>query len=112
MSVHMQELESVRRRQGRFAALVVAAVLTGVGTWLALPFGIVLLTRGAIFGLALVGAGIVLLAACVVAIVGAARARVAPQSLPGKANPAFDEPMPSKNPDGGYSTAGMKLGSN
>ena len=111
MSVHMQELAAVRRRQGRFAALVVAAALSGIATWLALPFGIVLLTRGETFGLALVVAGVVLLAACVVAIVGAARVRVVPQSLPGKANPAFGEPRPSANPDGGYSTAGMKLGS-
>ncbi|MEY9950805.1 hypothetical protein [Leifsonia sp. EB34] len=111
MSVHMRELAAVRRRQGRFAALVVAAALTGVGTWLALPFGVVLLTRGAVFGLALVVAGVVLLAACVVAIVGASRARVAPQSLPGKPNPAFDEPRPSANPDGGFSTAGIGIGS-
>lgn len=111
MSVHLRDLEAVRRRQGRFAALVVAAVLTAIGTWLTLPFGVVLLARGAVFGLALVVAGVVLLAACVVAIVGAARARVAPESLPGKPNPLFGEPRPSANPDSGYSTAGMKLGS-
>lgn len=111
MSVQLRDLEAVRRRQGRFAALVIAAVLTAIGTWLTLPFGVVLLTRGAVFGLALVVAGVVLLAACVVAIVGAARARVAPQSLPGKPNPLFGEPRPSANPDGGYSTAGMKIGS-
>ncbi|MEY9854088.1 apolipoprotein N-acyltransferase [Leifsonia sp. EB41] len=111
MSVQLRDLEAVRRRQGRSAALVVAAVLTAIGTWLTLPFGVVLLTHGAVFGLALVVAGVVLLAACVVAIVGAARVRVTPQSLPGKPNPAFGEPRPSANPDGGYSTAGMKLGS-
>ena len=111
MSVHMRELAAVRRRQGRFAALVVGAVLSGAATWLTLPFGIVLLARGEVFGLALVVAGAVLLAACVVAIVGAVRARVEAQSLPGRPNPLFDEPRPSSNPDGGYSTAGMRIGS-
>ncbi len=111
MSAHMQEFDRINRRKARFRLSVVAAVLAGVAAWAVLPFGIVLLTRGEAAGWALVVAGAVLVAACVAAIVGAARLRVAPQSLPGKANAAFDEPRPSGNPDGGYATAGMKLGS-
>lgn len=110
MSAHMQEFERVDRRRARARLLTVAAVLAGIAAWAMLPFGIVLLTRGEAWGWALVGAGVVLVAACAAAIMGAVRSRVAPESLPGKANPAFDEPQPSKNPVGGYSTAGMQLG--
>jgi NO-binding membrane sensor protein with MHYT domain len=111
MSEHMQEFDRISRRKARTLWLVVAAVLAGAGAWATLPFGIVLLSRSETAGWALVAAGLVLVAACAAAIVGAVRSRVAPQSLPGKANPAFGEPRPSANPDGGYSTAGMKLGS-
>ncbi len=111
MSEHMQELDRVNRRKARFRLLVVAAVIAGVAAWAVLPFGIVQLTRGEAAGWALVAAGVVLVAACAAAIVGAARFRVAPQSLPGKANPVFDEPRPSKSPNGGYSTAAMQIGS-
>lgn len=111
MTTNMQELEAVRRRRVRVRALAVAAVVAGIGAWAALPFGIVLLTRGEVGGWALVATGAVLLVACVLAIVGAVRSHAAPQSRPGRADPAFDEPSPSENPNGGYSSAGMQLGS-
>jgi hypothetical protein len=111
MSAHMQEFDRVERRKIRVRWLIAAAVLAGVGAWAVLPFGFVLLARGEAAGWALVAAGVVLVGSCVAAIVGAVRSRVAPQSLPGKANPDFDEPQPSKNPNGGYSTAGMQIGS-
>ena len=111
MSEHMQEFERVDRRRARVRLLTVAAVLAGIAAWAVLPFGIVLLTRGEATGGALVVAGVALVAACAAAMMGAVRSRVAPQSLPGKANPAFDEPQPSQSPVGGYSTAGTQLGS-
>lgn len=111
MSAHMQEFDRINRRKARFRSFVVAAVLAGVAAWAVLPFGIVLLTRGEVLGWALVVAGAVLFVACAAAIIGAVRVRVTAPSLPGKANPAFDEPRPSANPNGGYSTAGMQLGS-
>lgn len=112
MRAYLSEFDRVRRARVRVAWLVIAAIATGIGAWLTAPFGIVQLTRGDMTGWLLVGAGAVLLAACATAILLAIRARIAPQSLPGKANPLFGEPVPSKNPDGGYATAGLKLGSN
>jgi NO-binding membrane sensor protein with MHYT domain len=111
MGEHMQEFDRISRRKARTRWLVVAAVIAGVGAWATLPFGIVLLTRSEAAGWAFVAAGLVLVTACATAIVGAVRSRVAAHSLPGKANPQFDEPRPSANPNGGYSTAGMQLGS-
>ncbi|WP_314149459.1 hypothetical protein [uncultured Leifsonia sp.] len=111
MSAYMTEFDRIHRTRVRVAWLIVLAVVAGLGAWLTAPFGIVQLTRGDAAGWLLVAAGAVLLAACVVAIVLAVRLRVAPQSLPGRPNPAFDEPQPSKNPNGGYSLAGTQLGS-
>jgi hypothetical protein len=111
MSVLMEELERARRRRTRVALLVTGAIVSGAGAWLAGPYGVVLIVVGEPVGWALVAVGVVLLAACVVAIVAAARARAVPASLPGKANPQFDEPVPSKNPNGGYSMAGTQIGS-
>ncbi len=92
MGALMAEYESVRRRRGRVALLAAAAVPAGIGAWLTAPFGIVQLVAGEPVGWALVAAGAVLIAACVVAVVAAVRSRVAPASLPGKANARFDEP--------------------
>lgn len=111
MSVLMQELEQARRRRSRVAVLVAGAVVAGVGAWLAGPYGVVLVVAGEPIGWALAALGLVLLAVCVVAIVAAARARVVPASLPGAANPRFDEPRPSQKPDGAYSMAGTQIGS-
>lgn len=110
-SVLMRQLEQAQRRRSRVALLVVGAIVAGVGAWLAGPYGVVLVVAGQPLGWALAALGLVLLAACVVAIVAAARSRAVPASLPGKANPAFDEPVPSKNPNGGYSMSGSYLGS-
>jgi NO-binding membrane sensor protein with MHYT domain len=111
MGTPLEELERDRRARARVAWLVVLAVVAGAGAWLTAPFGVVLLTRGEPLGWVLVASGALLLAGCAASIVAAVRLRIAPQSRPGKANPAFDEPAPSQHPDGGYSTAGMKLGS-
>ncbi|WP_226657867.1 hypothetical protein [Leifsonia sp. LS1] len=111
MSVLMEKLERARRRRTRVVLLVAGAIVSGVSAWLAGPYGVVLLTVGDPVGWALVAVGVVLVAACVVAIVAAARAWVVPASLPGKANPSFDEPVPSMKPDGGYSMSGSYLGS-
>ncbi|MFJ3391866.1 hypothetical protein [Leifsonia aquatica] len=111
MSVLMQEFEQARRRRSRVGLLVAGAIVAGVGAWLAGPYGVVLVVAGEPIGWALAALGLVLLAACVVAIVAAARSRAVPASLPGKANPQFDEPRPSENPKGGYSMSGSYLGS-
>lgn len=113
MSVHMAELERVAGIRRRVGTLVTLAVIAGVGAWLAGPFGVVLLVAGDDAGWLLVGAGTLLLAACVTAIVFAARIRraIAQQSLPGKENPHFDEPVPSQDPRPGIAWAGSQLGS-
>ncbi|WP_348787202.1 hypothetical protein [Leifsonia sp. NPDC080035] len=113
MSAYMTEFDRVHRSRVRFAWLIVLAVVTGAGAWLTAPFGIVQLTRGEAAGWLLVAAGVLLLGLCVAAIIVAVRAhgRIAPQSLPGKANPAFDEPQPSKNPNGGFALVDSQLGS-
>ena len=111
MSVLMEELERARRRRARVGLLVAGAIVSGAAAWLAGPYGVVLIVVGQPIGWWLVAAGVVLLAVCVVAIVAAARARAVPVSLPGKANPSFDEPVPSMKPDGGYSMSGSYLGS-
>jgi hypothetical protein len=111
MSELMAGLRQDERRRGRVTLLVVLSSLTGVGTWLAAPFGIVLLTRGDAIGWLLVALGAVLLAATVVAIIAARRVHRAPSSASGKPNPRFDEPQPSADPRGGYSTVGSQLGS-
>ncbi|MFF1573545.1 hypothetical protein ACFVWR_12400 [Leifsonia sp. NPDC058292] len=109
--VGMSEFDRVRRIRAKVTTFVVLAVLAGAGAWLTAPFGIVLLTRGDAAGWLLATLGVVFVAVCITAIVVAVRTRIAPQSLPGKANPSFDETEPSQNPNGGYSTAGMQLGS-
>jgi hypothetical protein len=113
MSVHMAELERVARIRRRVRLLVVLAVVTGVGAWLAGPFGIVLLIDREAVGWLLVGGGALLLAACVTTIVLAVRAgrAIAPQSFQGKGNPGFDEPVPSQDPRPGIAWAGSQLGS-
>lgn len=111
MGALMEGLQREERRRRRVAALVVIACVTGAGVWLTAPFGVVLLTRGEALGWLLVAAGAVLLAATVIGAVGARRLHRAPQSLPGKANPRFDEPEPSPDPRGGYSMVGSYLGS-
>lgn len=111
MSALLAGLERDERRKRRVASLVVLSCVTGLGTWLAAPFGVVLLTRDEPIGWVLLLVGAVLLAATVVAIVAARRVYRAPESAPGKANPRFDEPQPSPDPRGGYSTVGSQLGS-
>jgi predicted tellurium resistance membrane protein TerC len=111
MSVLMQEFDRVQRDRARTRGLIVAAIVAGVGAWLTGPYGVLLIATGEPFGWALAVAGAVLLAGCVVAIVAAARSRATPASLPGKANPRFDEPEPSPDPRGGYSMSGSYLGS-
>ncbi|MDR6612889.1 hypothetical protein [Leifsonia sp. 1010] len=107
----MAELQRDERRRRRTALLVVLAILAAAGAWLTGPWGVVLLTRGEAVGWLLVASGVVLLAAAVAAIIAARRLRVPVESLRGKANPRFDEPEPSRNPNGGYSLAGSQLGS-
>src|SRR6478735_7327286 len=111
MTQLMKEFEQAERRRRRSILFVVLACLTGLGVWLTAPLGIVELTRGSAIGWVLVAAGAVLLAATVLAIVAAVRLRAVPESLPGKANPRFDEPRPSPDPRGGYSLVGTQLGS-
>jgi hypothetical protein len=107
----MDEFERVQRRRRRFALLVVVACVTGVGAWLTGPIGVIMVGMGNATGWALVAAGIVLLAVTVIAIIAAARGRVVPDSLPGAANPHFDEPQPSSDPRPGISWAGSGIGS-
>ena len=111
MSAYMTEFDRIHRTRVRVAWLIVLAVVGRRGAGGTGAVGVVEVTPRAAAGWVLVAAGAVLLAACVVAIVLAVRLRVSPQSLPGRPNPAFDEPQPSKNPNGGYSLAGTQLGS-
>lgn len=111
MSALLVGLERDERRRRRVALLWVLAFLAGAGTWLTAPFGIALATRNEPIGWVLIAVGAVLLAATVLAVVLARRLHRAPQSLPGKANPHFDEPRPSQDPRGGYSMNGSMLGS-
>jgi len=111
MSALMAGLEQDERRRRRVALWVVISCVAGVGTWLAIPFGVVLLTRDQPIGWALIAVGAVLLAATVVAIVAARRIHRAPESALGKANARFDEPQPSPDPRGGYAMVGSQLGS-
>lgn len=111
MSTLMDEFAAVQRRRRRVALLVVAAIVSGIGAWLTGPVGIVMISFGNAAGWALAAVGVVLLAAMVVAIVAAVRARVAPSSQPGKANLRFDDPLPSRNPNGGNAMIGSQLGS-
>ena len=111
MSELMAGLKQDEQRRRRVTLLVVLSCLTGIGTWLAAPFGIVLLTRGDAAGWLLVALGVVLLAATVFGIVAARRTHRAPSSASGKANPRFDEPQPSADPRGGYSMIDSQLGS-
>ncbi len=111
MGVLMEEYERSRRNRSRVGVLVAAAVVTGIGAWLAGPYGVLLIVAGEPIGWALAVAGAVLLATCVVAIVAAARSRTTPSSLPGKPNERFDEPVPSQDPRGGYAMNGSYLGS-
>lgn len=107
------EFERVSRLRKRVRWLGVLAALSGIGVWLTAPFGIVLLVRGDASGWLLAGAGAVLAAGCVLAIVAAVRVRrlVAPQSLPGRANPGFDETAPSPDPRPGAAWSGSTLSS-
>ena len=113
MSRLIEEYDRISSLRRKLAALVVLAVLAGVGAWLTAPIGVVLLARGSAAGWALVAVGLLLALACAGLIVGAVRVRasVAPQSRPGKANPGFDEPVPSQDPVPGYSWTGSYLGS-
>ncbi|MDR6970156.1 hypothetical protein [Leifsonia shinshuensis] len=111
MSALMAEFEKVQRRRRRVVLLVVLAILAGAGAWMTGPWGVVLLTRGDAVGWLLVAAGALLLAAALVAAVTARRLHVPVESLPGKANPRFGEPEPSRNPNGGYSLVDSQLGS-
>ncbi|MGO4536050.1 hypothetical protein [Leifsonia sp. 2MCAF36] len=111
MSALMEGLQRDERRRRRVTLLVVLSCVTGLGTWLAAPFGVVLLTRGEPVGWALVALGVVLLAATVVGILAARRAHRVPESASGRPNPRFDEPQPSPDPRGGYSMVGSQLGS-
>jgi hypothetical protein len=113
MTALMKQIEDQERRRRRVRGFVVLAVAAGIGVWLTVPYGIVLVASGAPLGWLLVVGGGVLLAGCVAAIVAAVRLHraVAPQSLPGKANPSFDEPVPSQDPVPGYSWAGSFIGS-
>ncbi len=111
MSALMNEFERVQRRRRRVALLVALACVTGVGTWLTGPIGVVMVASGNATGWVLAAAAVVLLALTVVAIVAAVRLRVAPESLPGAANPHFDEPEPSRDPRGGNSWIGSWMGS-
>jgi len=111
MSTLMVEYERMQRRRRRFALLVVLACIAGIGTWLAGPIGVVMIGMGNQFGWALLALAAVLLVAMIVAIVGAVRARVAPVSVGGKANPHFDEPQPSRNPVGGNGWVDSGIGS-
>lgn len=109
----MARYQLAAQRRRRVAALVVLAVVAGVGGWLTVPYGIVLVVASTWSGWILIAAGVVALSGCTAAIVGAARLRrpVAPESLPGKPNPGFDEPVPSQDPVPGYSWAGSFIGS-
>ena len=111
MSALLAGLEEDERRRRRVALLWVVAFLTGAGTWLTAPFGVALVARGETIGWVLIAAGAVLLAATVLAVVFARRLHRPAESLPGKANPRFDEPEPSPDPRGGYSMNGSMLGS-
>jgi NO-binding membrane sensor protein with MHYT domain len=110
MSTLVEEFERVQRRRRRFGLLVGLAIVTGVGAWLTGPVGVVMLSSGNPVGWILVGVGAALLAAMIVAIVAAARIRVVPQSLPGAANPHFDEPEPSPDPRGGFTSLPSAFG--
>src|SRR3977135_3963162 len=101
MSALMNEFELVQRRRRRFGLLVALACVTGIGTWLTGPVGVVIVVSGNAMGWVLIAVGVVLLAAMVVAIVAAKRSRIVPESQPGAANPRFDEVEPSSNPVGG-----------
>jgi uncharacterized protein (DUF58 family) len=111
MSTLMNEFDRVQRRRRRFGLLVALACLAGAGAWLTGPLGVVRVVSGNLAGWAFVALGVILLAAMVVSIVAAARGRVVPASLPGAANPRFDEPEPSRDPRGGNSWIGSWLGS-
>lgn len=110
MSDLMNEFANEQKRRTRFALLVVGACVAGVGTWLLGPLGVVMIGMGNIAGWAVVVAAAVLLAAMIVAIVFAVRTRVVRTSQPGKANPRFDEPEPSRNPNGGNAMIGSGIG--
>ncbi|WP_431279240.1 hypothetical protein [Leifsonia poae] len=111
MSALMAGLEQDERRRRRVVLLVVLSCVTGLCTWLAAPFGIVLLTRGEPTGWALLAGGTIMLALTVVEILAARRAHHPPVSAAGRPNPRFDEPQPSPDPHGGLSMAGTQLGS-
>jgi NO-binding membrane sensor protein with MHYT domain len=111
MSELMGELALDERRRRGVTVLVVAACLAGIGVWLTGPLGIVMLTRGDAAGWVLLVAAVALAVAMVLAIVAAVRVRVAPSSLPGKANARFDEPQPSPDPRGGNAWIGSGIGS-
>ncbi|MDN4615599.1 phage holin family protein [Leifsonia sp. F6_8S_P_1B] len=111
MSSLMAQYELTERRRRRVAGLVVLAIVAGLGAWLTVPYGIVLILAGQWPGWMLVAVGAIALLGCAAAIVAAIRMRrpVAPQSRPGKPNPGFDEPVPSQDPVPGYSWGGSSF---
>ncbi|MDN4614773.1 hypothetical protein P5G50_09930 [Leifsonia sp. F6_8S_P_1B] len=113
MSALMGEYEKGRRRAARFWMLLIAAFAAGVGVWLTLPYGIVLVAGdvGAVGGWGLAMLGAALLAGVVAAGVAAARVRVPVTSSPGKPNERFDRVDPSPDPEPGVVWSGAKLGS-
>jgi NO-binding membrane sensor protein with MHYT domain len=111
MSTLMSEYEQVQRRRRRFALLVVLACVAGVGVWLTLPLGIVVIGMGNQIGWGLLVVGLVLLAGMVVSIVAAARTRVVSPTSVGKPDPRFGEPEPSRNPVGGNGWIDSGIGS-
>ena len=111
MNALVEELDRMRSRRRRFAVRVFVAVLAGMGAWLTAPYGIVLVLDGEPAGWVLVAAGVLLLAVMVVCIVRAVRTRVQVASRPGKANPRFGEPEPSRDPRPGGAWIDSGLGS-
>ncbi len=110
MSALMNQFEQLQRRRRRVGLLVAVALVAAAGMWLTGPFGIVLVVSGNPVGWVLIAAAVVLLAITVAAIVAAVRLRVVPQSQPGAANPHFDEPKPSPDPRGGFTSLPSAFG--
>jgi hypothetical protein len=111
MSELVETYERGQRRRNGTRILVLAAIVTGVGVWLTVPFGIITLASGSAAGWWLIALGTALLAVTVLASVSAFRRRETVVAEHGKANPRFHEPQPSQNPVGGYSMIDSGIGS-